>query len=123
MNDFLLQLDPMFTMAIIVALGGLVHRITMWTQDSHGKTRPFVAYLSLALGLIASVLFLVFGRETVLMFVGNIAQFSIGTFAAASTIWVFTHQVVSIFNVKTTTTTTVDPGIAVKPADDTTPSK
>lgn len=123
MPDFFSQLDPLFTVALVTAMGKYVHNLASYTQDSHGKTRPFVALVSVGLGLLVTILYMIFGQEAILMLLGKFAQVAVGVFVTASTIWVFTHKVVSGFNVKTTvektssTTTTVEPGIAVEPID------
>lgn len=108
------QLDPMFHLAIMTALGGLVHRIVLLTQDVHGNTRPFMIVLCMAIGLMTAVIFKIFGQETVLSFMSNWAQFGIGALVFANFIWVWFQQSISALKVKTTTTTKVEPGITTE---------
>lgn len=89
MSDLFSQVDP----TLIAALWApIVHYIARYTQDSHGKTRPFVAYLCVGMGFIVNSLFLYFGKETVMNFVWKFIEFSLGSFALATTIWVARHK-------------------------------
>lgn len=83
------QLDPTFLAALWAPV---VHYIAKYTQDVHGKTRPFVAYLCVGMGFLVNFLFLLFGKDTVSDYFWQFVDFALVSFAFATAIWVFTHK-------------------------------
>lgn len=90
MSDLFSQLDPMF---VGIVLSPLVHQLVERTQDSHGKTKPFVIYTCLILGFLGGLVYFIVGQETWDAAVDACLKITGFSLMGASTIWAFFRKV------------------------------
>mgnify|MGYP003441259359 CR=1 FL=1 len=107
MSDLFSQTDPMVIGAI---LGPLVHQLAKYTNDIHGKTRPFVIYVCIMLGIAGGLIYWKVGNESWeqgLAAFFKIAGMSLGF---ANSIWMYGQKVIKKYSADIETVSIKDQG-------------